>query len=161
VLDLTGADPEGQRAEGAVGRGVRVAADDRHSWLGDAQLGADHVHDALPRRADRIEGDPELAAVSLQRLHLDPRQLVANLPRCRRAVGGHVVIGGGERSVWAAHRTSGQPQGLEGLRRRDLVHEVQVDVQQAVRDLVSVPDLVEQRLGDGRQLLRRPAATIA
>ncbi len=40
VLDLGGADPEGQRAEGAVGRGVAVAADDRHPRLGDAQLRA-------------------------------------------------------------------------------------------------------------------------
>ena len=48
VLHLARADAEGERAEGAVGRGVRVAADDRHAGLGDAQLGTDHVHDALP-----------------------------------------------------------------------------------------------------------------
>ncbi len=47
VLDLGGADAEGQRAEGAVGGGVRVAAHDRHARLGQAQLRADHVHDAL------------------------------------------------------------------------------------------------------------------
>ena len=47
VFDLTGADPEGQRAEGAVGRGVRVAADDRHARLGHAEFGSDHVDDAL------------------------------------------------------------------------------------------------------------------
>ena len=34
VLDLAGADAEGERAEGAVGRGVAVAADDRHARLG-------------------------------------------------------------------------------------------------------------------------------
>ena len=37
VLDLGGADAEGERPEGAVGRGVRVAADDRHARLGDAR----------------------------------------------------------------------------------------------------------------------------
>ena len=47
VLDLARADAERERAEGAVGGGVRVAADDRHAGLGDAELGADHVHDAL------------------------------------------------------------------------------------------------------------------
>ena len=52
VLDLGGADPEGQRAEGAVGRGVAVAADDRHPRLGDAQLRADHVDDPLPVGAE-------------------------------------------------------------------------------------------------------------
>ena len=40
VLDLGGADAEGQRAEGAVGGGVAVAADDRHPRLGHAQLRA-------------------------------------------------------------------------------------------------------------------------
>ena len=34
VLDLGGADPEGERAEGAVGRRVGVAADDRHARAG-------------------------------------------------------------------------------------------------------------------------------
>src|SRR5204863_503300 len=37
VLDLRRADAEGERAEGAVGRGVGVAADDRLARLGVAQ----------------------------------------------------------------------------------------------------------------------------
>ena len=40
VLDLGGPDPEGQRAEGAVGRGVAVAADDGHARLGQARARA-------------------------------------------------------------------------------------------------------------------------
>jgi hypothetical protein len=48
VLDLGGTDSDRQRAEGAVGRGVGVAADDRQSRLGHTQLGADHVDDAAP-----------------------------------------------------------------------------------------------------------------
>ena len=47
VLDLARADAEGQGAEGAVGGGVAVAADDRHARLGEPLLGADDVHDAL------------------------------------------------------------------------------------------------------------------
>ena len=37
VLDLAGADAERERAEGAVGGGVAVAADDRHARLGQAR----------------------------------------------------------------------------------------------------------------------------
>ncbi len=48
VLDLAGADAEGQRAERAVRRGVAVAADDGHARLGQPQLRADDVDDALP-----------------------------------------------------------------------------------------------------------------
>ncbi len=47
VLDLARADPEGERAEGAVRGGVRVAADDRHAGLRNAELGADHMNDPL------------------------------------------------------------------------------------------------------------------
>ena len=49
VLDLAGADAERQRPEGAVGRGVAVAADDGHARLGQTLLRADDVDDALAR----------------------------------------------------------------------------------------------------------------
>ena len=54
VLDLAGADAEGQGPEGAVGGGVAVAAHDRHAGQRAALLGADHVHDALVRIAHRV-----------------------------------------------------------------------------------------------------------
>ena len=56
VLDLAGADAEGQRAEGAVGGGVAVAADDGHARLGEALLGPDDVDDALAGVAHRVAG---------------------------------------------------------------------------------------------------------
>ena len=89
---------------------------------------------------------PNSAAVLLERLDLLARQVVADLRGGRGAVGRHVVVGGGQRAVGAAHGAAGQPEALERLRGRDLVDEVQVDVEQARRDLVGVPDLVEQRL---------------
>jgi hypothetical protein len=147
VLDLARADPERERAEGAVGGGVRVAADDRHARLGDAQLGADHVHDPLAVRAERVDRDAELGAVALERLHLHARELVLDPRRHGRAVGGRVVVGGRERAVGPAHRAAGQAQPVERLRAGHLVDEVQVDVEQAGRHLVGLPDLVEQRLG--------------
>ena len=59
------------------------------------------------------------------------------------AVGGHVVVGGGDRLVGPAHRAAREAQAVERLRRGDLVDEVEVDVDQAVGDLVRLPDLVE------------------
>ena len=52
--------------------------------------------------------------------------------RLRRhgAVGGRVVIGGGEGLVGAADRAAGQAEAVEGLRRGDLVDQVEVDVDQ-------------------------------
>ena len=104
VLDLARADAEGERAEGAVRGGVRVAADDRHAGLRDAELGADHVHDALALGAERVDGHAELGAVALERFHLHARELVLDLGRDRGAVGRRVVVGRRQRAVGAAHR---------------------------------------------------------
>ena len=57
VLDLAGADAVRQRAERAVGRGVRIAADDRHAGQRRALLRADHVDDALAQVVHLELGD--------------------------------------------------------------------------------------------------------
>ena len=149
VLDLAGADAEGQRAERAVRRGVRVAADDRHARLGQPQLRPDDVDDALVLGAQRVDGDAELVAVALERLDLRAAERVLDARRDRRAVGRDVVVGGRDRAVRAADRAAGEAQAVERLRARDLVDEVQVDVDEVVGDLVGRPDLVEQGLGHG------------
>ena len=70
VLDLARADAERERAERAVRAGVAVAADDRHARLGEAELRADDVDDALAGVAHRVQPDAELRAVLAQRLDL-------------------------------------------------------------------------------------------
>ena len=47
MLDFRGADAIGERAEGAMRRGVAVAADDGGAGQGEALLRADDVDDAL------------------------------------------------------------------------------------------------------------------
>jgi hypothetical protein len=90
MLDLGGADTEGQRAEGAVGRGVAVAADDGHARLREALLRPHHMHDALALVAHVEQRDAELAAVGLQRLHLHARDRIDD---AEMAIGGrHIVI---------------------------------------------------------------------
>ena len=87
------------------------------------------------------------------------RERVVDLGRDRRAVGRHVVVGGRERAVRAADLAAGEPEALEGLRARDLVDQVEVDVDEPGRDLVRGPDLLEQR--GGRHERRSPADTMA
>ncbi len=62
-LDLGGPDAERERPECSVGRGVRIAAHDRHAGLGETQLGTDDVDDPLGRRSEPVKRDPELPAV--------------------------------------------------------------------------------------------------
>ena len=128
VLDLAGADAEGQRAERAVGGGVGVAAHDGHAGLGEAQLGANHVDDTLVGVAQGVQAHAELLGVLAQGVDLsaarDVRDRLINVDR------GRVVVLGGDRQVGATHLASGEAQALEGLRTRHFVHEVEVDVEQ-------------------------------
>ena len=69
-----------------------------------------------------------------------------------------VVVGDRHRRIGTAHLAAGELQPLEGLRRRDLVDQVKVDIDQvgafALRgDDVVVPDLVEQRARRGHGFL--------
>ena len=149
MLDLAGADAKGQRAERAVGGGVGVTAHDRHAGLGEAQLGANHVDDALVGVAQGVQAHAELLGVLAQGVNLgaagDVRDRLVDVDR------GRVVVLGRDRQVGAAHLASGQAQALEGLGARDLVHQVEVDVQQvggavlALGDDVVAPHLFRHR----------------
>ena len=78
VLDLAGADAEGERAERAVRRGVAVAAHDRHARQRAALLGSDDVDDALPGIAHREVDDAELRGVLAQHLDLAGRDRIGD-----------------------------------------------------------------------------------
>ena len=145
VLDLGRADAERERAERPVRRRVAVAADDRHARLREPLLRPDDVDDALAPVADAEVRQAELLGVLADGGDLRDGQRVG--PRLVAVGRRHVVVDGQQREVGAADLAPGQPQRLEGLRRRDLVHEVQVDVEEVglavlVPDEVGVPDLL-------------------
>ena len=108
--------------------GVGVAAHDGHAGLGEAQLGANDVDDALVGVAQGVQANTELLGILAQGVDLgaarDVRDRLVNVDR------GRVVVLGRDRQVGAAHLAAGQAQALEGLGARDLVHQVEVDVQQ-------------------------------
>ena len=160
-LDLAGADPEGERTKGTVGGRVRVAADDRHARLGQAELRADDVDDALVGRPEAMQRDPELGAVVGQLLDLGRRDQVGD--RQRAIVGRDRMIGRGHGLARPANRQAALAQPGECLRAGDLVDEVQVDREDArgallLMDDMAVPDLVDEgaRLArsDGRHVRR-------
>jgi hypothetical protein len=66
VLDLASADAKGQGTEGAMSRGVAVAADDGGAGEGEALLGADDVDDALALVAEAEVGDAKVLDVLLE-----------------------------------------------------------------------------------------------
>ncbi len=68
MLDLGGADAKSERAHRAVGRGVAVAADDRHAGLAQALFRPNDVDDALIDAVDREIRDAELLNVTFERI---------------------------------------------------------------------------------------------
>ncbi len=147
MLDLARADAEGERAERAVGGGVAVPADDRHAWLGEAELRTDDVDDPLTGVVHRVQPDTEVGAVLAQGLDLGGRDRVRD--RAQRVDGRDVVVLGGDGEIRAAQRSTGQSERLESLRAGHLVYEMQVDVEQVgfavgTPDDVSVPDLLRE-----------------
>ena len=148
VAHLRGADAEGDGADGAVRGGVAVAAGDGHARLGEAELGADHVHDALLARRHVEEWQVELLHVAN---HVDRHLL-------RQGIGvGAGLVGRRNDVIERAEGALGHPhlelavlQHLEGLRRRHLVDQVQADQELRLPrrqrpDRMGFPNLVEQR----------------
>ena len=106
MLDLAGADAERERAEGAVGRGVAIAADDRRARQGEALLRADDVDDALARVELVVIFNAEFARVLGELLDLQPALRISD---ALAAVGRlDIVVDDGERLFRRAHLAAGQ-----------------------------------------------------
>ena len=128
---------------------MAVAARNRHPGLRQAELGANHVHDALAVVVQPGDADAEVARVALERGNHVLGEEVEE--RARALARGNDVIDGGERAVGPRHLPPARAKRVECLRRGDLVNEVQADEELRLAgrqraDGVKVPDLLEQRL---------------
>src|SRR5688572_8218473 len=114
-----------------MGAGVAVTANDGHAWLRDAQLGSDHVHDALSLGSQRVKLDSELLAVGFQLRNLRRRLPIENGNATVRTAwgGGGRVIHRREIAFRAPYPQLAFTQPGEGLGRGDLMNEMKVDVE--------------------------------
>ena len=150
MRDLRRADAERIGAEGAVGRGVAVAADDQQARQRQALFGADDVHDALARIAQGRTELMWLADVLASRSRTIAA-IVGIGDGAVAAAGRHVMIGDAEGEAGLGHRASARLHLGEGVERA-FMHVVAIDPKQrgavlAPRDLVRRPQLVDQGLG--------------
>src|SRR5439155_18929347 len=124
-------DAEGQRAERAMGAGVAVAADNRHAGLREALLRPDHMDDALLLAAEREQWDAEVAAVALKLVELRSGLHVRHGDDAVGAAWGRRrgMIHRRQRLVGPSYPQGTLAQLGERLGRRDLVNQVQVDIQ--------------------------------
>ncbi|MNQ57227.1 hypothetical protein D3C85_713740 [compost metagenome] len=119
------------------------------------------MDDALAHVVHLEFEDAEVIAVLVQGLDLDARHFVGDGFEAALALGAggrHVVVRGGDVGVDAPRLAPGQTQPFEGLRRGHFVEDMAVDVDQrraivAALHLVSIPELVIERLAGHRQVL--------
>src|SRR6201987_4496804 len=157
MLYLRCADAEGQGTHGSVRRGMTVAADDGYAGLAQPLLRPDDMDDTLVDAVHLEVRDPEFLDVALEHVDLQLRLGILDAGHTRRTVDRRdVVIGYRHRRIRPANLAARELQPFEGLRRRDLVDQVKIDVDQvgvfALRgDDVVVPDLVKKgaRWGHG------------
>src|SRR6478672_1980563 len=107
------------------------------------------MNDALFGRVNVKQLNPELFAVASQRFDLIRRHRISDRQTAIRRR--HVVIDGAERQIRTAHTTARLSQTVECLGRRDLVNEMEIDVEKRWLALrltndVSLPEFIEQRL---------------
>ncbi len=148
MLDLAGADTEGERAECAMRRSMAVTAHDGRSRQCPALFRTDDVHDALANIVHRQIFDTEFLGVGFQLRDLLARLRIGN--SLRPILGRHIVVGDGQRELRPAHLAAGVAQALERLRARHFMDEVTVDVEHRRRarrraHQMRVPDLVIER----------------
>ena len=121
-------------------------------WLSPQTIVVPGRRSLLGRRYARSPGggrarcniDAELPGVD--RKLLDLRAALGVLDR-QRAVGGrHVMVDDRQRALGGAQLPAGGAQPLEGLRARDLVNEMAVDVEEAGAVLLAVNDVIVEDL---------------
>ena len=66
--------PKGERAKGAMGRGVAVTADKAHAGLCEAELGTHNVHDPLAPILKAKVANAVRRRIGAQQRHLFPGQ---------------------------------------------------------------------------------------
>ena len=119
VLNLGCTDAVRQCTKGAMGRGVRITADNRHTRQGRALLRADNVHDALTHVVHLEFENAEVIAVLIQRSDLNARHFIGDSVQATLALGlggRHVVIGRGNVGVNAPRLAASQSQPFKRLR---------------------------------------------
>lgn len=125
IANLSSTDTEGNGAECSVGGGVGVTTSDGGSWLGDALLRADHVHNALFPSGKTEVGNAELFRVLVELLNHGFCQRIGK--RRNLAVGRDNVIHCREGAMRVSHFKAKVAEHSEGLWAGDLVNEVGVD----------------------------------
>ena len=128
-----------------MGGGVGVTASHGHSWLGQAKLGSNHMHDPLATTTEAVECDAMPLAIPLQGAEHFLCKRIREWPSL--AEGGNDVVDGGHRALRTAHRQTFLVESGKSLGAGYLMNQVQTDEQlcgtaRQICDTMQIPDLV-------------------
>ncbi len=153
MFHLAGADAMSQARKSTVGRGVRISAHNRHARQRRALLRSNDVNDALAMVVHLELHDGVLVAIGVQGVYLE---LGDGIGDSAAAIGGgHIVIRNRQVGIDTPGFAIRSLESFEGLRRRHLVEQVAVNVEDrgavvVPAHLVTVPEFVVKRLAGHR-----------
>ena len=148
MLNFRRSNTKRQRAKRAMGRGVTVAANNRHARQGEALFRSDDMNDALANIAHFKNRHAEFFRIGRQGFDLDAAFLI--LDPAGAVCGRHIVIRHSQGKLWTPHFATGNTQTFKSLRAGHFMHQMAVDINQAGTiilsiDNVAIPDFIKQR----------------
>src|SRR5579863_9198975 len=121
-------------------RRMAIATDDRRAGQREALLRPDDMDDALPAILLVEIVDAKMLGIGGERLDLDAAFLILDALRAVR--GRHVMIDDSEGLFRRAHLAPGNSQTFEGLRARNFVDEMAIDVEKAGAVVLTIDHMV-------------------
>ena len=148
MLHFAGADAKGQRAEGAMRRGVRITTHNRHAGLCVTKLRPNDVNDALVNVIQIIKSDTKFFAIFSKLVHLLASDQIGDGQH--PVAGGDIVVRRCNRESGATYGPASQTKPLERLGARHLVDQMEINVKHRLLARfaeygVVVPDFLEHR----------------
>ena len=140
---------ESECPHGAMGRGMAIAAHNRHARQRTAKLRPDHMHNALTVIEQRDVRHAEFNDVLFQGINLQAAFGVHNAG-ATAVIGRDIMVHHGERRIRAAHLAPRGAQAIKSLRRGHFMGQMKVNIKQrrSIREgfhHMGIPNLVEQR----------------
>ena len=147
MFDFGRADAKGQCAECTVGRGVRVAANHRHTGKGEAFFGAYNMDNTLTQVRHREVMNTGVGSIFIKGFNLNAAVFFLDaFGAIRRR---NVVIGHGKGQFRMAHFATGIAKAFKGLRAGHFMDKMTVNINQAGSiilrvDHMAFPNLVKK-----------------
>lgn len=162
MLHFTGSNTECQSTKRSMSCSVRVSTNRDTSWKSKSLFRSNNMDNSLTFIGHSKVFEPEIFDVLFELQHLCSTGSLFNKSRdinqLRSVFGGNIVIDRRQGAIRSADAAPGKSQAFKGLRRRHLVDQMAIDVEQTRQSIifnnVIIPNLVVQSTGFGGGIQR-------